>query len=225
MDKKPESAAEVIKRIPEMLASSLEAQTMRQHPKRSLSGIGKRDWLGKWLKMECKHPQLKVLEEAVYDFCAGYAKSPSRGYRMVIYGNNGAGKSHAAKAIHGWANRMAINLPLVNDDVGVRLATSEFHNWPTVVDRLKGGEWELIEQMMPVNLLVLDDLGAEHDPSKMGIEKLYLLLERREQKWTVITTNVGPLAWEGRFEKRIASRFLRNCKHIALDEVPDYKTL
>jgi DNA replication protein DnaC len=143
---------------------------------------------------------------------------------MVIFGNNGSGKSHTAHAICSWSNRMAINLPLVTDNgVGARLATAEFHNWPNVVERLKCGEWELIEEMIPVNLLVIDDLGAEHDPSKMGIEKLYLLLERRETKWTVITTNVPPMEWENRFEKRIASRFLRNFVQVPLDETPDYK--
>ena len=143
---------------------------------------------------------------------------------MVIFGNNGSGKSHSAKAIQTWANRNAINLPLVTDDgVGARLATSAFYNWPNVVERLKGGEWELIESLIPVNLLVIDDLGAEHDPSKMGIEKLYLLMERRETKWTVITTNVPPTEWANRFEKRIASRFLRNFSIVPLDETPDYK--
>lgn len=175
--------------------------------------------------MKINHPQLQALENEVYDFCAGYAKCPSRGYRLIIFGNNGTGKSHAAKAIRSWANRMAIELPLVQGEVGLRLATAEFHNWPSVVDKLKSGEWEMIEEMQEANLLVLDDIGAEHDPSKMGAEKLYLLLENREFKWTVITTNVSEPSWELKFEKRIASRLLRNVRHVPLDEVPDFKSL
>lgn len=144
---------------------------------------------------------------------------------MIIYGNNGAGKSHTAKAMTSWAKKNAINLPLVNDGMDVRLATSAFFNWPSVVNRLKAGEWELIEEMIPFDLLVLDDVGAEHDPSKVAMEKLYLLLERRENRWTVVTTNVSPESWESRFERRISSRLLRNFRHVSVQDVPDYKTL
>lgn len=97
-----------------------------------------------------------------------------------------------------------------------------FFNWPAVVDGFKQSRWEVIEDMIPSQLLVLDDLGAEHDPSKIGTEKLYLILERREHCWTVITTNVSPDSWELKFERRVSSRFLRNARHISLADVPDY---
>lgn len=163
-----------------------------------------------------------MLQRDVYNFCADYAKCPSEGYRLMIYGQNGCGKTHTARAIARWASLAAINLPLVSGDEGQRLATSEFFNWPKVVSDLKRGSWEIVDDMMPVNMLVLDDIGAEHDPSQMAVEKLYLLLERRVNMWTVVTTNYVPDAWESRFERRIASRLMRNFKHIALDEVPDY---
>jgi DNA replication protein DnaC len=223
MDKQAESLDEILLRIHETLESLKAQPTTQSLASEKATAITRRAWLDKWLRIKPVHPQLKVLENDVYDFCAGYSKRPTRGYRMLIHGNNGAGKSHTAKAIRNWANRVAINLPLVSEDMECRLATSEFYNWPMVVERLKSGEWELIEEMIPVNLLVIDDLGAEHDPSKVGMEKFYLLLERREFKWTVITTNVSPASWESKFERRISSRFLRNCKHVALDEVPDFK--
>lgn len=219
----PESVKEILKRIPEISESAREQLTTQKQPRENLNPKDKKGWLKKWLRMQVNHPQLQELEKEVYEFCSGYAKCPWRGYRLIIYGNNGVGKSHAARAIHSWANRMAINLPLVNAEVGVRLATSAFYNWPSIVDRLKSGEWELLEEMKDLNLLVLDDIGAEHDPSKMGAEKLYLILERREFKWTVLTTNVGQLDWEYKFEKRIASRLFRNFRHVAVDEVPDFK--
>jgi hypothetical protein len=56
------------------------------------------------------------------------------------------------------------------------------------------------------------------------MEKLYLILERRVAKWTVITTNVPPESWESKFERRIASRFLRNARHVSLADVPDYNS-
>jgi DNA replication protein DnaC len=162
----------------------------------------------------------------VYEFCRGYAARPSVGKRLVIYGNNGAGKSHTAKAIHRWAGAVAMNLPLVNSEENdsMSLATSAFVNWGRTVDRLKAGEWELIDNLLPANLLVIDDLGAEHDPSKVGMSKLYQILERREWKWTVITTNTTPDRWEEKFERRVASRLLRNTVLIDVSEVPDFNS-
>lgn len=215
-----ETLEEILKRTLATLGSAKEQQTTPLPSK----GSNKEAWARKWLKLKTGHPQLQRLEAAAFEFCCGYATRPARGSRLLIYGANGTGKSHTAKAIWHWANRIAMHIPLVTDEgCGARLATCELFNWPEVVNCLKAGDWELVERMMPVNLLILDDLGAEHDPSKMGIEKLYLLLERREIKWTVITTNVPPAEWENRFEKRIASRFLRNFTIVALDEAPDFK--
>lgn len=120
---------------------------------------------------------------------------------------------------------MAINLPLVMGESGeIRLSDAMFFNWPRVVDRFKNGEWDIIEEMFECSLLVLDDLGAEHDPSRVSVQKLYQILERREYKWTLFTTNIGPTGWEHKFDRRIASRFLRNSRHVSLEDVPDYNT-
>lgn len=120
---------------------------------------------------------------------------------------------------------MSIDLPLVDGPEGVRLPEVVMVNWPMMVNSLKQGNWDRIDDLMRVELLVLDDVGAEHDPSKVGQEKLYLLLERREHRWTVLTSNVYPVAWPERFERRIASRLLRNFEHIDLSEVPDYNSV
>jgi DNA replication protein DnaC len=181
----------------------------------------RRRWLDKWLRLNSQHShQLKALENSVYQFCAEFSKHPKRGRRLVIYGNNGAGKSHTLRAIHRWANALSINLPLVmGKDGEYRLSDSMFLHWPATVNRLKEGEYWIIEEAMSV------DVGAEHDPSKSGCEKLYLLLERREFMWTVITTNAIPEAWEEKFERRISSRLIRNSELINVENVPDYNSL
>ncbi len=72
---------------------------------------------------------------------------------------------------------MAINLPLVTGESGeIRLSDTMFFNWPRVVDGFKTGGWNVIEDMFDCSLLVLDDLGAEHDPSGVGIQKFYQIL-------------------------------------------------
>ena len=188
----------------------------------------KKNWLDKWLKIKANHRQLIKLQDVVYEFCRGYAVRPTVGRRLVIHGGNGVGKTHTARAIHSWANSTAMKLPLthVNNGSGeiLDLASSMYLFWPSVVDGFKKGEWDVIDEACEQTLLVLDDIGADHDPSSIGKEKLYYLLERRAQKWTVMTTNVSPERWESKFERRIASRFLRNCMDVDLGNVPDWGT-
>lgn len=156
-------------------------------------------------------------------------------------GPNGTGKSHCAKAIHGWAKQCATLFPFdpSTDEDGFTydLARSHYLFWPAVVDGFKSlrgftpdgsaivGRWEIIDLAASSSMLIIDDIGAEHDPSGIGREKLVYLLERREQRWTVITTNIPPEQWESKFERRIASRLLRNCQTIDLSDVPDFGAL
>lgn len=112
-------------------------------------------------------------------------------------------------------------IPLVTCESNSKIADAVFAHWPTVVDGFKTGQWDLTD-LFNASLLVIDDIGAEHDPSKVGIEKLYMLLERRAAMWTIITTNIVPDLWEQRFERRIADRFFRNFYHIDLTDVPSF---
>lgn len=147
----------------------------------------------------------------------------------MLFGENGCGKSHIAKSISYWAKRVATKIPLVVDQLGMQgnmsLASVSCQNWPEVVDGFKKDEWGLLEDMQAASLMIVDDVGAEHDPSRIGIEKLYVLLNRREFKWNIFTTNIPPDKWADKFERRISSRLFRNAEHIDMSKVPDYSTI
>lgn len=147
----------------------------------------------------------------------------------MIFGDNGTGKTRMAKLISRWAQRVAIKLPLVTDQLGTQgnmsIPSVSFASWPDVVDGFKRDEWQLLEDLQAATMLIIDDIGAEHDPSKIGVEKLYVLLNRREFRWNVFSTNVIPEQWPEKFERRIASRLFRNAHHIDLSQVPDYSTI
>ncbi len=165
------------------------------------------------------------LENTVYQFCSEYAKRPSIGRRLVIHGNYGTGKSHTLRSVHAWATRLAINLPCVPGDDGFRLSSSLLLCWPETVHKLQKQEYWITDAAIEADLLLIDDIGAEHDPSKFGCEQLYLILERRERKWTIITTNATPETWEDKFERRVASRLIRNTDIVSTEDVPDWNSL
>jgi DNA replication protein DnaC len=179
--------------------------------------------------MKITHPQLNQARASLFNFCAAYSKQPSCGRTVILYGENGSGKTRLIKQVCRWASLTAQFMPMVNrPDLGDQtgLAYSLFYHWPSVVDEFqKRQDIGAVDELMDCSLAVVDDIGAEHDPSGFGREQLYLLLSRREYKWNLFTTNFAPAEWDNKFERRIASRLFRNAEHIDLSMVPDFSTV
>lgn len=81
---------------------------------------------------------------------------------------------------------------------------------------------DLIDDTLNVPCLILDELGGGHDPSRVGVDKLCQILSRRENRFTLITTNVLAEAWDKVFDRRVTSRLFRNSVHVDLTDVPDF---
>lgn len=221
----PSTPKTILPKILEIAGSaSARPTTPPPNPDSNVNSKKKRVWLDKWLNLTQTHPDLSRLEDAVYTFTAGFAKTPGRGQLMVIWGENGCGKTRTAKAIIRWANSVALLLPMVNSDLGFRRVNALFAHWPRVVDGFKKQQFDITEELMKTDLAALDDIGAEHDPSGFGREQLYLVLSRRETLWTVVTTNLVPSQWDT-MERRITSRLFRNAVHVDLSRVPDFSTV
>jgi DNA replication protein DnaC len=187
-------------------------------------------WKQSWLKIDSRgNPRLQDLEVKASAFCEAFAVNPRRGYRLLITGPNGTGKTHTARAVIRWARSEKMRIPVdpiqIDDGETYDLVRSMFLFWPKVVDGFKAGHWNVIEEAEKQSMLAIDDIGAEHDPSGIGREKLCYLLERRAQRYTIMTTNVPRLEWQEKFERRIASRFLRNCVIVDLSGLPDFCAL
>jgi DNA replication protein DnaC len=120
---------------------------------------------------------------------------------LLLEGNFGTGKTHLAAAIGNW--RLNYGDPVL------------FITVPDLLDHLRGtfgpssevAYDELFERIRKAPLLLLDDLGAEHQ-SGWAVEKLYQLFNDRHRLClpTVITTNRDPAL----IEPRIRSRLLDN---------------
>jgi DNA replication protein DnaC len=181
-------------------------------------------WLKAHLGLTRYHPDVAKLETAIWNLCVGIAKQPWLGKRLVLFGNNGNGKSRCLRRVRRWVQQNAYDLPWGYDSEGQSVvANCLFVNWTECVNQFKQGHWD-VDWMLEPTILLIDDIGAEHDPSRVGLEKLYMILERRERQWTVITTNLAPEFWESKFERRIADRLFRNADHVDLSNLPSFST-
>lgn len=148
-----------------------------------------------------------------------------RGRLLLLFGENGAGKTHCANAVHHWVTCVGHGKQFVKRTNHISYLDCVYWRWPKLLDVFKEGGWDVVGDMMETALLIIDELGGGHDPSRVGVDKLCQVLSRREGMWTLITTNVLPAAWEETFDRRVASRFFRSATHVDLSEVPDFGTV
>lgn len=204
--------------IPDSLGSIAAVQTTEKLPN------GK--WNAKWLNLKTKHhPKLNQLEKEVGRFCFGCWSQPTQGRLLVLAGNNGTGKTHCAHAVQRWIGNVGHGKQFVKRVNHITSLDCLFWHWPALLDQLKNGQWDLVDDMFEATVLVIDELGGGHDPSRVGVDKLCQILTRRETMWTLVTTNTTPASWEEIFDRRVASRLFRNSTLIDLSDVPDYSTL
>lgn len=147
--------------------------------------------------------------------CLDFAANP-RGW-LCLHGSFGAGKSHLAAAI-------AHTRAAVGEQV-------RYRSVPGLLDALRAGIDDhtinaVFDDLLTCDLLVIDDLGAEH-LSGWAREKLFRLLNERETRSTVLTSNCHPddLAPPDDIDTgRLISRIVGNSRCVWLP-ISDYRRL
>lgn len=97
--------------------------------------------------------------------------------------------------------------------------------WSRMADEIKAQGLNMFEALMSADIAFIDDIGAEHDPWGEVTAKLCQILSRREDKFTMITTNYGPLDWGKKFDARIEDRLLRGSDVVDLSGVESWSKL
>lgn len=135
---------------------------------------------------------------------------------LFLTGNYGTGKSHLAAAIHQeLSSKKKMNNETLVDQYEYK---SLFINLPDLVDELTSGyadnsRREKFESIKNVDLLIIDDFGAEKKDNERGSissDLLMIFKNRDESKHTVITTNLKPKEILQRYGKRLAEVVLND---------------
>ncbi len=127
---------------------------------------------------------------------------------LLLFGNSGLGKTHAALAIAGTVLEKGYDVIYISSpDFFSGLENHHFNNNPSQ-------EHALLEAVTEADLLILDDLGTEMVSSFM-LSTLYTLLNNRTAAGspTIFTSNITDTAlFEKRYTEKIASRLTGTCE-------------
>lgn len=133
---------------------------------------------------------------------------------MVLMGHTGCGKTHLAVSyLREKGNLFDRFLPVPELLLEIR---DSYRNDSKVSEK------EIIDKYSGRGLMVLDDLGSEKS-TEFSIATLSLIIDRRirDEKQTIITTNLSLKQVEERLSARIASR-MATMKIIQIN-MPDYR--
>lgn len=143
--------------------------------------------------------------EAMVEACRVFALSFKRGLVprwLSLLGNSGTGKTHCGRRL--W-NHLSSRLNWGSAE----FIHSEIY-WPKFVSELRSGNsFSQYRDMMKWPVLFLDDIGAERDTTGFAAEQLNALIGSRENKWTIITSNLN-LEQLAKIDPRIADRIIRS---------------
>ncbi len=152
-----------------------------------------------------------VCQQWVKEYRAG--THLSRG--LLLRGRPGAGKTHLA---------VAMLRQLVWSD---HPRTAHFINVPQWLDALREsyGQGEPPPAPSGFEILVLDDLGAEDSSSPWTRDRIYQILNHREQQRSlmIVTTNCSWGELAGRVGGPSASRLRRLCRDVEIEARQDFR--
>ena len=128
---------------------------------------------------------------------------------LLLHGSYGTGKSHLSVS--------------VTKELMVKGHECLFLSLPKLLTKIKETynnkgvtEDELLEAIQHVDLLVLDDIGAEHHTEWVN-SKLFEILDDRAGKATVYTTNLNSKELRTQINERNFSRMMENTEIIKMN--------
>jgi len=185
-------------------------------------------WRSKWIGLdESLHPEVIKLSVEVEQFCKRVGVNDRSGPRLLVLGGkNGTGKTHAAKQAAKYLNAVAITCMTHGGWGCERTPHAIFCEWLDLAECEPGRASPAWDAMIDADLAVVDDVGADVDRFKSGlpVANLARMLNARERKWTILTTNHPPETWAERFDKRVADRLHRNSLIVELKQAESYWT-
>ena len=177
--------------------TELEFADMADHPKFDLTTVHQ--------SVKDAHAHTRAWVRAILD------KKPA--YWLTLYGVPGCGKTMLAK--------------LARHTLKEKKQEVQLWNWPRVWRKCLDGEWDILDHLIDLPILILDDVGAEFTGTRKTAElntaRLYEIAEGRLGKWTFLTSNLSIDQMASTLGARFVSRIFRgNSELVDLSRAADY---
>jgi DNA replication protein DnaC len=144
-------------------------------------------------------------------------------YWLTICGESGIGKTHLARAVWDqFRHENRFNLKFSKSGNFTYGNTAFWCDWRKCCAEFRDGAYGLIEDICNEWFVVIDDLGAEYDPTGFIASATDRIIAGRRRKWTMITTNMFLSEIANRIDTRIASRMLRDGGVVIESKAVDY---
>ncbi|GKV70244.1 DNA replication protein DnaC [Sporosarcina sp. NCCP-2716] len=157
--------------------------------------------------------ELNQAKQALQSFVQQF--DPASGHNLLLTGTYGTGKSHLS---------FSASKQLIQDGY-----TALFLSVPKLFTKIKDtynskaafSENDLLDYIANVDLLVLDDLGAEYTNIRNGADnwahtKLFEVIDSRSGKCTIYTTNLAAADLEMKVNPRNFSRMMENTEIVKM---------
>lgn len=140
---------------------------------------------------------------------------------LSLLGKSGAGKTYLAKGIWGWYSRSS-HFHANMDDKEI-IYPGSWCFWPILAqDLLNNTGYGELQDLTREKLIVIDEIGADRDPSGHVRDCLSRLLSARVGKWTIITSNKSLGEIQRDIDTRISSRMVRDGSLVVDVDITDY---
>lgn len=148
----------------------------------------------------------------------------SKGYQLVLTGQTGCGKSRIAEKVFYELQKWGVEMSLTEGWHG-RFPFCAFVDWRKLSESDDSEDFEeAMRDATNARIVVIDDVGAESDRFKNGVNtsRLRTLLSECDQKWLLMTTNLSKPLFEETYDLRVADR-LSAAHWCDLPNLPSYR--
>lgn len=154
----------------------------------------------------------KKLFNVASKYALNFKTAKENNLGLMLHGEPGAGKTHAASCI---ANELlAKGIPVICVSINKLLERIK----ETYNSYGKEGEETILRSLSNAELLILDDLGTEQK-TEWGLSRIYNIIDSRYRNELpiIVTTNIDITDLEEMYHKRSYDRLMEMCTPVKVD--------
>lgn len=163
----------------------------------------------------------RVNKQNVLQLVERYKKGHT--FNLWFYGKPGVGKSHLSMSVLKELNSLEVSCLFIDTDEMLRKIRNSFNDKQSPYT-----EQYFTDLLSEVDFLVLDDLGAEtgnidtdKSASDFTSRVLRAIINARQDKSTIITTNLDSKKLLNMYDPKLISRMMKNIQPIVFKETKD----